>query len=113
MTSIAQRVVENYTLYQKPLITTGETLLLLQSACDRAQGDRHVEKIQLVDTYVRCPNSKSKGWATDQNQLQSIHTRTRAHLVAECRRTIIKLYRLKPVRKEDLKVKVEELLDWD
>jgi len=113
ITSIALRVVENYTLYRKPLLTPDETLLLLQSACDKAQGDRYVKKIKQVDTYVRCPNTDSKVWATDQNQLKSIHTRTRAHLVAECRRTIIKLSRLNYLSKEDLMVKVEELLDRD
>ena len=71
------------------------------------------KRLSLVDTYVRCPNSDSMGWATDQNQLKSIHTRTRTHLVAECRRTILKLYRLNHLSKEDLKVKVEELLDGD
>ena len=84
ITSIARRVVENYTLFRKPLLIPGVTLLLLQSAWNRAQGDRYVEKIKQVDTYVRCLNSDSKGWGTDQNQLKSIHIRTRAHLVAEC-----------------------------
>jgi len=113
MTSIARRVVENYTLYRKPLLTSAETLRLLQSAWDRTQGDRYVEKIKQVDTYLRYPNSGSKEWATDQNLLKSFHTRTCAHLVAECRQIIIKLHRLNHLSKEDLKVKVEELLDGD
>jgi hypothetical protein len=52
MTIVARRVIENYTLYQKPLLTPGETLLLLQSAWDRAQGNRYIERIKQVDTYV-------------------------------------------------------------
>ncbi|KAF8418912.1 hypothetical protein BGX38DRAFT_1242449, partial [Terfezia claveryi] len=96
MTSIARTVVENYTLYRKPFLTPGETLLLLQSAWHKAQGNRYVERIKPVDTY-----------------LKSIHTRTRAHLVAECRHTIIKVYGLNHLCKDDLKIEVEKLLDND
>ncbi|KAF8435250.1 hypothetical protein BGX38DRAFT_1217771 [Terfezia claveryi] len=96
MTSIARTVVENYTLYRKPFLTPGETLLLLQSTWHKAQGNRYVERIKPVDTY-----------------LKSIHTRTRAHLVAECRHTIIKVYGLNHLCKDDLKIEVEKLLDND
>ncbi|KAF8440636.1 hypothetical protein BGX38DRAFT_1205495 [Terfezia claveryi] len=96
MTSIARTVVENYTLYRKPFLTPGETLLLLQSAWHKAQGNQYVERIKPVDTY-----------------LKSIHTRTRAQLVAECRHTIIKVYGLNHLCKDDLKIEVEKLLDND
>ena len=57
MTRIAAKVVAAYTLYQKPLLTPGETLLLIQNAWDRAQyGDRYLEKVREVDNYVRSEN---------------------------------------------------------
>jgi len=44
MTRIAQKVVVDYTLYQKPLLTARETILLIQDAWDKAQtGNRQVE----------------------------------------------------------------------
>jgi len=44
MTRIAQKVVADYTLYQKPLLTAGETILQIQYAWDKAQtGNCQVE----------------------------------------------------------------------
>ncbi|KAF8414939.1 hypothetical protein BGX38DRAFT_1246750 [Terfezia claveryi] len=69
---------------------------IARTAWHKAQGNRYVERIKPVDTY-----------------LKSIHTRTRAHLVAECRHTIIKVYGLNHLYKDDLKIEVEKLLDND
>ncbi|KAF8451281.1 hypothetical protein BGX38DRAFT_1142200 [Terfezia claveryi] len=52
MTSIARTVVKNYTMYWKPFLTPGEMLLLLQSAWNKVQGNRYIERIKQVDTYV-------------------------------------------------------------
>ena len=56
MVSTAAKVlylVANYTLYQKPLLTPGEALLLAQNTWDRAQSaNRYVEKVKEVENYV-------------------------------------------------------------
>ena len=66
MTRIAQKVVSEYTLYQKPLLTAGETILLIQSAWDKAQltGNRQVERIKAVETYVSSTYSVYPGRIT-------------------------------------------------
>ena len=44
ITRIAQKIVADYTLYQKPLLIVGETILLIQHAWDKAQtGNCQVE----------------------------------------------------------------------
>ncbi|KAF8430919.1 hypothetical protein BGX38DRAFT_1146771 [Terfezia claveryi] len=45
--------------------------------------------------------------------LKSIHMRTRAHLVAECRSHIMKIYGINYLSKDAMKEKVEYLLDRD
>ena len=58
MTSIVSKVVEAYTLYQKPLLTLGQILLLIQISWDKAQyGDKYLKKVREVDIYVRRENS--------------------------------------------------------
>jgi len=58
MTRIAAKVVAAYTLYQKPLLTPEETLLLIQNVWDKAQyGNRYLEKVREVDTYVSIEKS--------------------------------------------------------
>jgi hypothetical protein len=49
----AQKVVINYTLYRKPLLTPGEVLLLIQSAWNKVQTEpRYIEREKEVDSYV-------------------------------------------------------------
>ena len=49
----AQKIVINYTLYRKPLLTLGEVLLLVQSACERVQTEpRYAEEVKEVHGYV-------------------------------------------------------------
>jgi len=53
MTRIAQKVVADYTLYQKLLLTAGETILLIQHAWNKAQtGNCQVERVRAVESYV-------------------------------------------------------------
>ena len=53
MTRIAQKVVADYTLYQKWLLTAGETILLIQHAWDKAQtGNHQIEQVRAVENYV-------------------------------------------------------------
>ncbi|RPB25705.1 hypothetical protein L211DRAFT_848030 [Terfezia boudieri ATCC MYA-4762] len=97
ITNVARKIVEQYTLYKKPLLTPGEILLLIQNAWARAQIEsRYLERVPAVDCY-----------------LKSIHTRTRAHLVAECRFHIMKIYGINHLSKEEMKQKIEYLLDGD
>ena len=71
MTRIASKVVEAYTLYQKPLLTPGETLLLIQNAWDKAQyGDRYLEKVREVDNYVSRENSDYMRRISNVNSLK-------------------------------------------
>ena len=58
MTRIAAKVGAAYKLYQKPLLTPAETLLLIQNAWNKAQyGNRSLEKLREVDTYVSIEKS--------------------------------------------------------
>ena len=57
MSRIVSKVVEAYMLYHKPLLTTAETLLLIQNMRDKPQyGDKHLWKVRGVDNYVRKEN---------------------------------------------------------
>ena len=68
---IASKVVEAYKLYQKPLPTPGETLLLIQNVWDKAQyGDRYLEKVREVDNYVSRENSDYMGRIPNINRLK-------------------------------------------
>jgi len=59
--AIAWKIVEDYTLYHKPLLTPGEMLLLVQDAWHRAQkqSKQHLHKVKEVDRYVYQSNSES------------------------------------------------------
>jgi sulfur transfer complex TusBCD TusB component (DsrH family) len=71
MTRIAAKVVAAYTLYQKPLLTPGETLLLIQNAWHRAQlHNRYVEKVKEVDNYVSLEHSDKTRRITDVSSLK-------------------------------------------
>ncbi|KAF8423728.1 hypothetical protein BGX38DRAFT_1147240 [Terfezia claveryi] len=75
----------------------GEVLLLIENAWARAQIEsRYLDRVLAVDCY-----------------LKSIHTRTRAHLVAECHSHIAKIYSINRLSKEEMKQKIEYLLDGD
>jgi len=47
MTTIVAKVVAAYTMYQKPLLTLEETLLLIQNVWEMDKyGDRYLEKVR-------------------------------------------------------------------
>lgn len=53
------------------------------------------------------------GRNTNLEQLKSIHSRTRTHLVAECRANIAKIYEFNNLAPEGIKSEVEYLLSDD
>ncbi|KAF8428826.1 hypothetical protein BGX38DRAFT_1334659 [Terfezia claveryi] len=66
-------------------------------AWDKAQtGPHQIERVRAVDTF-----------------LKSIHSRTRAHLIYECRASITRVYGISQLPKECMKTKVEYLLEGD
>ena len=70
MMRIVVKVVAAYTLYQKPLITQGKTLLLIQNAWDKAQcGNRYLKKVREVDTNV---SIKKSSWLRRIANLSSL-----------------------------------------
>ena len=83
---LGAKIIANYTLYQKVLLTPGEILLLLRNTWEAAQTEqnRHVEKIKVVDIYVGQLNSTYMRRIANRKKLRRIHTRTRDHLVARC-----------------------------
>ena len=112
-TRTAGKVIGNYTLHQKPLLIPGEVLLLIENACSSAQtGNCQMETMRKVDSYVRRISGNASR-ITDNAQLKSIHTRTRAHLVAECRANITKIFGINQLAKEDITETIAELLEGD
>ena len=109
---LGAKIIENYTLYQKPLLTPGEILLLVRNTWEAAQTEqnRYVEKIKVVDIYVGQLNSTYTRRIANLKQLRSIHTRTRGHLVAGCRANIAKIYDMHQLSKDERKDKVDDLL---
>ena len=65
-----------------------------------------------VDSYVH-RISRNVRRITDNAQVKSIHMHTQAHLVAECRANISKIYGINQLSKEDIKQKIAELLQGD
>ena len=117
MASMAEWVIAHYTLYQKPLLTRGEILLLIQDACRKVQTEnRYVEKDRCVDSYVCEKRSVMLRQNTNLKQLKSMLSRTRGHLVAECKASIGKIYNISGLDTSTTQKVVQtvmECLPWD
>ena len=62
-------------MYQQPLLTPGEILLLVRNTWEAAQKQNGwVEKVKVVDINVRQPNSTFSCRIANVKQLRSIHT---------------------------------------
>ena len=114
MASMAQRVIAHYTLSQKPLLTPVEILLLIQDAWREVQsGNRFVEKDKTVDSYVSEKKSVRLRRITNLNKLKSIHSRTRGHLVVECKVSIAQIYHISGLDQSRIAKVVEHLFEGD
>ena len=114
MVTMAQRVIAHYTLYQKPLLTPVEILLLIQDTWRKVQTEnRYMEKDRSVDSYVCEKTSVMLRRNTNLKQLKSIHSRTRGHLVAECKASIAKIYNISGLDTSTTKKVVQTLLEGD
>ena len=114
MASMAQRVIAYYTLYQKPLLTPVEILLLIQDAWRKVQsGNRFVKKDNTVDSHVSEKKSVRLRQITNLKKLKSIHSRTRGHLVAACKVRIAKRYKISGLSQSRIAKVMEHLLEGD
>ena len=89
-----------------------EILLLIQDAWRKVQsGNRFVEKDKTVDSYGSEKKSVRLRRITKLKKLQSIHSRTRGHLVAECKVCIAKIYNISRLYQSRIAKVVEHLLE--
>jgi hypothetical protein len=65
-TKVAEKVVANYTLFKKPLLTPGELHQLVREAWDMAQSEsRYLERTNVVERYVCWPTYTLICWSAD------------------------------------------------
>ena len=69
ITAEAKKLIENYTYYQKPLLTPGELVQLVERSWDRANRNNSSGRYLLINSdlrsYVCINNSAFECWITD------------------------------------------------
>ena len=111
---MAQSVIVHYTSYHKPRLTPVEILLRIQDACRKVQsGHRFVEKDKTVYSYMSEKKSVRLRRITNLKKLKSIHSRTRAQLIAECKGSIAKIYKISGLYQSRIAKVVEHLSQGD
>ncbi|KAF8416449.1 hypothetical protein EV426DRAFT_705920 [Tirmania nivea] len=97
-TSRAAGHVRNYTFFENPMLNATELAqLILESWADALHDTgKKLERPKIIDSYLR-----------------SIHSRTRAHLVCECKRSIIEVYQLTHLSQPEIADNVQALLFQD
>ena len=98
-------------------MSTAGTLSMINDAWRKALIEldchRQVVMDKMVINYVSVNSSDPWRRIADVRQLRSIHSRTRGHLVAECKSTITKVYGISHLSQTEMADQVEYLLDDD
>ncbi|KAF8416583.1 hypothetical protein EV426DRAFT_578631 [Tirmania nivea] len=95
---IAQAWITDYTFFRLPFLSSLDVINLIHESWETAQDEK-----------------KSYLWRTKEyaTLLKSIHSRIRSYVVHECRRQIVKLYKLDYQTKKKVEKKVNWLLHGD
>ncbi|KAF8414715.1 hypothetical protein EV426DRAFT_700360 [Tirmania nivea] len=95
-TARAAAFVRYYTFFENPMLNPNEIAqLVLESWVDAIQETgQNLENLKVIDSH----------------KLHSIHSRTRAHLVYECKKCIIEVYKLNHLPQAEIADNVEALL---